>query len=109
MDLQQEIDRTVTQALEEDIGPGDLTAGLVPAAKTGKATVLSRELAVLCGIQWFEEVFRRLDPDIRITWSAKEGDVLEENQTFCEIVGPMMAVMQLRGLLTSGEQVNHFS
>ena len=93
MDLQQEIDRTVTQALEEDIGPGDLTAGLVPAAKTGKATVLSRELAVLCGIQWFEEVFRRLDPDIRITWSAKEGDVLEENQTFCEIVGNARAML----------------
>jgi len=93
VDLQQEIDRTVTQALEEDIGPGDLTAGLVPAAKTGKATVLSRELAVLCGIQWFEEVFRRLDPDIRITWSAKEGDVLEENQTFCEIVGNARAML----------------
>ena len=93
MELQQEIERSVTQALEEDLGSGDLTASLVPAGKTAQATVLSRDLAVLCGAPWFEAVFRRLDPAVGITWHAQEGDVLQENQVFCEITGDARALL----------------
>ncbi|HVK56210.1 MAG TPA: carboxylating nicotinate-nucleotide diphosphorylase [Burkholderiales bacterium] len=92
-DLQHEIDRAVTQALEEDVGAGDLTANLVPAGKVSKATVLSRELAVLCGVPWFEAVFRRLDPSVQITWHARESDVLEQNKVFCEISGDARAML----------------
>ena len=44
-----EIDRNVSAALTEDVGSGDLTAQLVPAGVITRATVISRENAVLCG------------------------------------------------------------
>ena len=51
----------VARALAEDVGSGDLTAALVPAARAGRATVITREAAVLCGRPWVDEVFRQLD------------------------------------------------
>ena len=93
MDLKQEVDRAVSQALQEDLGAGDLTASLIPAGTIGHAAVLSRELAVLCGAPWFEAVFRRLDPDVEIDWQVPEGKVLNENQVFCEIRGDARALL----------------
>ena len=39
----EDVGATVARALAEDIGPGDLTAALVPAAQRAHATVVTRE------------------------------------------------------------------
>jgi nicotinate-nucleotide pyrophosphorylase (carboxylating) len=39
----------VERALAEDIGSGDLTAALIPAGIQGRATVITREPAIICG------------------------------------------------------------
>ena len=69
-----EIERNVAAALAEDVGAGDLTAQLVPAGRIARATVVSREHAVLCGTAWFERCFRKLDATIEIVWHARDGE-----------------------------------
>jgi nicotinate-nucleotide pyrophosphorylase (carboxylating) len=83
--LAAEIDRNVAAALAEDIGPGDLTASLIPAERVARATVISREAGVLCGRAWFDRCVTSLDPDAEITWSAADGDRITANQLLCEI------------------------
>ncbi|MES2355126.1 MAG: carboxylating nicotinate-nucleotide diphosphorylase [Pseudomonadota bacterium] len=92
-DLQHEIDRAVEQALQEDVGSGDLTANLIPINKSGNATVISREPAVLCGGPWFEAAFRHLAPETQIVWHAPEGARVEVNQVLCEITGNARALL----------------
>lgn len=87
MDLTAEIEKSVRQALAEDIGSGDLTASLIPAGDTATATVVSRENAVLCGTGWFEACFRQLSPQTRISWFAEDGETIRNGQTLCEISG----------------------
>ena len=53
-----DVGRTVATALQEDVGTGDLTAQLIPADRVARASVITREDAVLCGTAWFDEVFR---------------------------------------------------
>ncbi len=91
--LFQEIDSVVRNALQEDIGSGDLTAKLIPQNKFGKAKILCRESAILCGSRWLETVFQQLDSDVQVTWNAKDGDVLIKNQVFCEISGNARAIL----------------
>ena len=55
------ISQTVTFALKEDIGSGDLTSNLIETDAVSKAIVKARELCVLCGTPRFSEVFRQLD------------------------------------------------
>ena len=91
--LAAEIDHNVAAALAEDVGGGDLTAQLVPAAAAGLATVISRESAVLCGTAWFERCFKALDPTVRIVWSAADGDRINPGQLLCSIEGPARVLL----------------
>ncbi|MFO8024757.1 carboxylating nicotinate-nucleotide diphosphorylase [Thiohalophilus sp.] len=89
----QLIQHQVEQALTEDIGSGDVTAVLLPENKQITATVISRQSAVIAGCDWFAEVFRQLDPSIRINWHCADGDRLEEEQILCELQGLVRPVV----------------
>jgi nicotinate-nucleotide pyrophosphorylase (carboxylating) len=83
----------VARALAEDVGGGDLTAALVPADRGGRATVITRESAVLCGRPWFDEVFRQVDPSVRVAWDVQEGAALEAGDRLVRLAGPARALL----------------
>jgi len=92
-ELPADLGAQVDAALREDIGSGDVTAALVPAGQRVRGSVVTREEAVLCGRAWAEETFRRLDPQVRLSWHAADGERLGVNQVICEIAGPARAVL----------------
>ncbi len=81
------------RALAEDVGAGDLTAGLVPAGRAAVARVLAREPAVLCGTPWVEAAVRQLDPAARIEWKVAEGGRCTADQVVLEIRGEARALL----------------
>jgi len=83
----------VARALAEDVGSGDLTAALVPAGRAGRATVVTRESAVLCGRPWVDEVFRQVDPSVRVLWEADEGAEVVPDQVLCRLAGPARSLL----------------
>ena len=93
LQIAAEIERNVLAALAEDIGGGDLTALLSPLACHAAGTVISREDAVLAGSDWFESCFRHLDPNVRITWSANDGDRIVAGQVLCGIEADTRALL----------------
>ena len=82
-----DLGQQVARALAEDVGAGDLTAALVPAGRMGSATLITREPAVVCGQAWVDEVFRQLDPSVRITWQVSEGASVPAGQLLCRLEG----------------------
>jgi nicotinate-nucleotide pyrophosphorylase (carboxylating) len=84
---------TVRRALAEDVGPGDLTAALVPADAVAQATVVSRETAILCGTAWADEVFRQLDPAVRVRWEAADGAQVGPGAALCMVTGPARPIL----------------
>ena len=87
----------VRRALREDVGAGDVSAELLPEDTRAAATVVAREECVLCGRDWFEEVFHACDERIAIRWRVAEGGTTTAGEAVCELEGPV------RGLL-SGER-----
>lgn len=85
--LEQDLVRAVTVALEEDIGSGDITAELIPSDHTSTAVILTREDCVVCGIAWVDEVFNQLDPTIEIEWHVTDGEYVKANTNLCTITG----------------------
>jgi nicotinate-nucleotide pyrophosphorylase (carboxylating) len=83
----------VAAALAEDVGTGDLTARLIPADRVARATVITREDAVLCGTAWFDEVFRQIDSRVRVTWSAHDSDRVRADQQLCTLEGPARSLL----------------
>jgi nicotinate-nucleotide pyrophosphorylase (carboxylating) len=82
----------VARALEEDVGSGDLTADLLPADKLGKATIISRESAIICGTGWVEEVFHQVEPAVKLHWQVSDGAAVEADQLLCRLEGPVRAL-----------------
>ena len=89
---QTQVQADVARALVEDIGSGDRTADLLPADRIGKASVIVREAAVICGRAWFDEVYRQIDPRVSIDWQVQDGDQVAPEQLLCRLSGPVRAL-----------------
>jgi nicotinate-nucleotide pyrophosphorylase (carboxylating) len=81
------------RALYEDVGSGDLTAGLIDPQRKVKAYILARESAVLCGIPWVNAAIQQLEPNARIHWHFTEGAVCQPNQSIVHIEGQAQALL----------------
>ncbi|MCZ6526372.1 MAG: carboxylating nicotinate-nucleotide diphosphorylase [Gammaproteobacteria bacterium] len=93
LSLPADIPSTVRRALSEDVGAGDLTAGLIPDNNASTAVIICREPAVLCGQAWFNEVFLQLDKTIRIDWACADADQIKPDQTVCTVHGPSRVLL----------------
>ncbi|BDX02927.1 MAG: carboxylating nicotinate-nucleotide diphosphorylase [Marinomonas sp.] len=91
--LTKHIQSQVAFALEEDIDSGDITAQLIPDEQTIKATVISREPAILCGQAWVNEVFAQLGNKVSLKWHNQDGDELTINQPFLTIEGHARTIL----------------
>ena len=83
----------VARALQEDLGSGDLTAGLIDPTRRARARVLARESAVICGGPWATAAVRALDPTARITWHVQEGQRCAVDQVVLEVEGSARALL----------------
>jgi nicotinate-nucleotide pyrophosphorylase (carboxylating) len=90
---QSTIEEVVNLSLREDIGDGDITAQLIPDDEIAIATVISRESCVLCGMDWFEEVFRQIDSEVLVEWLAEDGDTIEADQSICSLSGSTRSIL----------------
>jgi nicotinate-nucleotide pyrophosphorylase (carboxylating) len=83
----------VEAALAEDIRGGDLTAALISPEKSGRATVITREAAIICGVPYVEAVFRQVDARVKFDWRVGEGDSVEADQILFSVDGPARALL----------------
>ena len=91
--MNPDIASEVARALAEDLGPGDVTAALVPATQRARATLITRESIVLCGTVWLEETFRQLDPSIQVRWNLRDGEEPAAGAVLCVIEGPARPIL----------------
>ena len=83
----------VRQALAEDIGSGDITAQLIPAEQHSTARVITRENCTVAGTEWVDEVFKQLDPSVKVTWHTKDGAKALANDVLLELEGNARSLM----------------
>ena len=91
--MQSDIGPLVALALEEDVGSGDITAGLVSADEKAIATVITREPGVLCGIQFVDAVFNSVDSSLEVVWLKVDGDKLKANDTLFTVSGAARSIL----------------
>jgi nicotinate-nucleotide pyrophosphorylase (carboxylating) len=90
---QNDIDPIVKLALDEDIGSGDITAGLVDSNEQASATVITREAGILCGTQFVDAVFASVDPDVKVVWKKADGDTLAPNDVLFTLEGNARSIL----------------
>ena len=85
--------RNVRDALMEDIGRGDWTAQLVPAARRARGHVMAKEAAVVCGRPWFDACVAALDAGAGLEWLVAEGQAIASGTVVCRIEANARALL----------------
>ncbi len=85
--------RNIEDALREDIGTGSLTELFVESNQI-EAIIISRENAVLCGVDWCMGCFKRINPKVEINFFKSDGDLLKKNEIICSIAGDAKCILE---------------
>jgi nicotinate-nucleotide pyrophosphorylase (carboxylating) len=100
--LSEDITKTVSLALDEDIRTGDITAQLIPEHEQAEARIITREESIFCGTAWVEEIFKQLDPSVEIHWNIRDGEIAIEDSVLFTLRG------NARSLLTGERSALNF-
>ena len=86
----------VRRALEEDVGPGDITtSSVVPRTTQAIAHLIGRETGVLAGAEVAALAFALVEPEVKTDHHLQDGSVLEPGKRVMTVRGPA------RGILTA--------
>ena len=91
--LEQSIQLNIQQALQEDIGDGDITALLTPEDEQATATIISREDMILAGQPWVNALIAAFDSSVQITWLKNDGDLVLANDTIFKLAGSARSLL----------------
>src|SRR3954452_9750616 len=81
-------------ALREDIGAGDVTTALlVPRDVRALARILPREKAIIAGTMTAAEVFRRVDPGLKVSVELTDGTAVLGGETVLKIQGAARSIL----------------
>ncbi|CUH95669.1 putative nicotinate-nucleotide pyrophosphorylase [Propionispora sp. 2/2-37] len=89
----------ISQALQEDIGFGDITSeAIFTDDHESKGYLLAKQDMILAGREVFTHVFRMLDERIGVEWHRQDGDAVQKGDIFAHFYGPTRSLL-------SGERV----
>jgi len=94
MEIPSSVINLIHRALEEDIGPGDITTSLViPEEHESKAAYLSKGNFVLAGLPFAKEVFRILNPSVGFRIFFNDGDKVNTADVIAEVYGNTRVIL----------------
>jgi len=81
-------------ALEEDLGPGDVTSeATIHPESESVAVMLAKQDLILAGLAVARAVFHYLDPNIQFTTIVKDGDVITAGTEIAKLSGNTRALL----------------
>ena len=90
--IQPAVEQNVSQAIDEDVGDGDVNASLIPPKNQSNAELVTRSPGVFCGKMWADEVVRQVG-GFSIEWQVDDGDSIEPNQKLAEFHGASRSIL----------------
>jgi len=91
--LEQSIQINIQQALQEDIGMGDITALLTPEDEQATATIISREDMILAGQPWVNSLIQTYDPQVEVIWLINDGERVQAYEAFLKLAGSARSLL----------------
>ena len=92
------VSQLVTLALDEDLNyqtaqEGDITAQLIPQSEQANAKVITREDCIFCGKDIILEVFKQVDPSVKVNVLINDGDAVKANSTLFTAIGSARSIL----------------
>ena len=89
-----DVQAIIRLALAEDVGRGDVTTeATVSPDAVARADILQKAPGVVCGLPVVAEVWRELDPRVRVTPVVAEGSFDDRRRVVARLDGPASAIL----------------
>lgn len=93
-DLPAEISQYIMRALEEDIGPGDVTTNtIVPVGATLRGRIVAKQDGVVAGIEIAKQVLLTLSHEITFVAEVQEGEKVARGTVVANLDGSARALL----------------
>jgi len=90
-----QVNKLIGAALEEDIGPGDLTTGsILDGSETGRAAAIAKSNLVIAGMDVFRSVFLFVDASLSFSGNFRDGEKALKGNTLAEISGSLSSILK---------------
>ncbi|OHB74614.1 MAG: nicotinate-nucleotide diphosphorylase (carboxylating) [Planctomycetes bacterium RBG_16_55_9] len=84
----------IRMAIEEDLGRGDITSSLLfQDDETAKATIISREEIIVCGMDVAQEILTCYDQRLKLTERIRDGQPAHVGNKLGDIEGPLRPML----------------
>jgi nicotinate-nucleotide pyrophosphorylase (carboxylating) len=88
------IQKLIAAALEEDVGPGDVSvAATIPEKARGLAHIVAKQDLICAGLPLAEKVFQALDPQMKLEPRATEGQKVSKGNDVLHLEGQASAIL----------------
>jgi nicotinate-nucleotide pyrophosphorylase (carboxylating) len=88
------IQNFITAALAEDAGDGDHTSlACIPSTAKGKAQLLVKENGILAGVDLAVEIFRTVDPSLKVKVLLKDGSKIKVGDIVLLVEGKSQSIL----------------
>lgn len=89
-----DLDALIERALDEDLGPGDVTTeATVSPNTTAVAHVRAKENSIAAGLDAAERTFRAVDDAVDLTWTVDDGAPIQAGTTVGRVRGSARALL----------------
>lgn len=89
------LDGFISQAIAEDVGPGDHSSNCsIPESANGKMQLLVKENGILAGVNVAKRIFEKVDPAIEVNLLMKDGDLISTGDIAFTIEGPIRGMLR---------------
>jgi nicotinate-nucleotide pyrophosphorylase (carboxylating) len=103
--FEKEIDLIIENAIREDVGSGDHSSlACIPAEAKGKAKLLVKDKGILAGVDFALQVFKYVDPNLKIEVLIKDGKTIERGDIAFYVEGSSQSILKAERLVLNAVQ-----
>ena len=100
LSFDEQLDKLIAAALQEDIGDGDHSSlCCIGAAAKGRAVLKVKQAGILAGMEVAEKIFRYKEPSIVFSAFKKDGEAVQPGAIAFEVSGHIHTLLQCERLV----------
>ena len=95
IEVKMRLDELILQAIEEDLGHGDITTNYLDLARTNTvAYMIAKAEGIVAGVDVAIRVFKLIDSELRTTVYRKDGDMVKPKDEILRIEGNPSSILK---------------
>jgi nicotinate-nucleotide pyrophosphorylase (carboxylating) len=103
--FKNELELLITNAIREDVGPGDYSSlACIPATANGKAKLLVKEDGIIAGVTFAKMILEYVDADLKMETFIEDGALVKKGDVVFHVSGSSQSILKAERVVLNSMQ-----